>query len=137
MGEAKRKAALRERLGESRGDGYDGFLQHIAELRATPGARVDQLDRLRFHELLATAILEGCRERAGELPEPEREVEVMKAACIAAGIALGATFFARIDADEENITLMANLIMQDVASGVMIAAQSELRHNSPTKVEAE
>lgn len=126
MGEAKRKALLRERLGERRGDGYDGFLDHVAELRATPGARIDQLDRLRFHELLTTALIEGCQERAGDEPTPRREVEVMDAACTAAGVAFGATFFARIDNHETAITHMANTIIQTFAAGVMIAAQSAL-----------
>jgi hypothetical protein len=126
MGEAKRKAALRERLGETRGDGFDDFNDEIARLRATPGAREDQLDRLRFHELFTVALVEGCRERGGEETTAERDLQLIEASCLAAGACITATFLGRLDAPPDKaVEIIANTIIQNFASGVMLSAQHQ------------
>ncbi len=121
MGEARRKRQLAEKLGETRGDGFEAFSAEIAALRAE-GGRADQLDRLRFHELFTTALVEGLRERAGDAPTWRREVEVMQAACMAAGACLSATFLGRVKNTDEAQTAMANAVIQAFAEGVMIGA---------------
>lgn len=129
MGDAKRKAALAAKLGETRADGFDAFGDEVARLRATPGAREDQLDRLRFHELFSVALVEGCRERAGFDLSAEREVALIEASCMAAGCCIAATFLGRLGDGTPDFAIevigevIANKIIQSFTDGVMIGAQ--------------
>lgn len=123
MGEAKAKRATHQRLadllGETRGDGYEAFLESVI-VAQEPG-NIDHADRAEFLRLFSVALVEALRNRDDSATRtPERSLQLMDNAAVTLGGTLAAQALSdlRERAPIDAYTEMVNFLLMRIAAGM-------------------